>query len=61
MTQDELKKVIKNTQSDNRPMSNYSRVVVYVDGKIVAVITNNEVEQAENVDVRLKPVYDKQD
>lgn len=27
MTQDELKKVIKNTQSDNRPMSNYSRVL----------------------------------
>lgn len=60
MTQDELKKVIDKTQKDNRPMNYYSRVVVYVDGKIAAVITNNEVEQAENVDVRLKPVYDKQ-
>ena len=58
MTQDELKKVIDKTQKDNRPMNYYSRVVVYVDGKIAAVITNNEVEQAENVDVRLKPVYD---
>lgn len=60
MTQDELKKVIDKTQKDNRPMNYYSRVVVYVDGKIAAVITNNEVEQAENIDVRLKPVYDKQ-
>lgn len=60
MTQDELKKVIDKTQKDNRPMNYYSRAVVYVDGKIAAVITNNEVEQAENVDVRLKPVYDKQ-
>lgn len=59
MTQDELKKAIERTQKDNRPMNNYSRAIVYVDGKIAAVITNNEVEQAENVDVRLKPVYDK--
>lgn len=58
MTQDELKKIIENTQKDNRPMNNYSRAVVYVDGKIVAVITNNEIEQAENVDIRLKPVYE---
>ena len=40
-------------------MDYYSRAIVYVDGKIAAVITNDEVEQAENVDVRLKPVYDK--
>lgn len=60
MTQDELKKVIENTQKYNKPMNYYSRAVVYVDGKIAAVITNNEIEQAENVDVRLKPVYDKQ-
>ena len=40
-------------------MNYYSRAIVYVDGKIAAIITNNEVEQAENVDVRLKPVYDK--
>lgn len=60
MTQDELKKVIDKTQKDNRPMNYYSRAVVYVDGKIAAVITSNEIEQAENVDVRLKPVYDKQ-
>lgn len=59
MTQDELKKAIERTQKDNRPMDSYSRAIVYVDGKIAAVITNNEVEQAENVDVRLKPVYDK--
>lgn len=59
MTQDELKKTIERTQKDNRPMDYYSRAIVYVDGKIAAVITNNEVEQAENVDVRLKPVYDK--
>lgn len=58
-SQNELQEVIENTQKDNRPMNNYSRAIVYVDGKIAAVITNNEVEQAENVDVRLKPVYDK--
>lgn len=58
MTQDELKKTIERTQKDNRPMNYYSRAIVYVDGKIAAIITNNEVEQAENVDVRLKPVYD---
>ena len=59
MTQDELKKAIERTQKNNRPMDYYSRAIVYVDGKIAAVITNDEVEQAENVDVRLKPVYDK--
>ena len=59
MTQDELKKAIERTQKDNRPMDCYSRAIVYVDGKIAAVITNNDFEYAENVAVRLKPVYDK--
>lgn len=58
-SQNELQEVIENTQKDNRPMNNYSRAIVYVDGKIAAVITNNEVEWAENATVRLKPVYDK--
>ena len=39
-------------------MNNYSRAVVYVDGKIAAIITNNEIVQDDNVYVRLKPVYD---
>lgn len=58
-SQDELQEAIKRTQKDNRPMDYYSRAVVYVDGKVAAVITNNALEYAENVDVRLKPVYDK--
>ena len=58
-SQDELQEAIKRTQKDNRPMDYYSRVIVYVDGKIAAVITNNDFEYAENVAVRLKPVYDK--
>ncbi len=58
-SQDELQKAIKRTQKDNRPMDYYSRVIVYVDGKVAAVITNNDFEYAENVAVRLKPVYDK--
>ena len=58
-SQDELQEAIKRTQKDNRPMDYYSRAIVYVDGKVAAVITNNEVEYAENVGVRLKPVYDK--
>lgn len=58
-SQDVLQKAIKLTQKDNRPMNNYSRVIVYVDGKVAAVITNNDFEYAENVAVRLKPVYDK--
>lgn len=58
MTQKELQRAIENTQQDNKPMNNYSRVVVYVDGKIAAIITNNEIVQDDNVDVRLKPVYD---
>ncbi|MDB6258006.1 hypothetical protein ODU72_04845 [Lactobacillus amylovorus] len=58
MTQKELQRAIENTQQDNKPMNNYSRAVVYVDGKIAAIITNNEIVQDDNVDVRLKPVYD---
>ena len=58
-SQDELQEAIKRTQKDNRPMDYYSRAIVYVDGKIAAVITNNDFEYAENVAVRLKPVYDK--
>lgn len=58
-SQDELQEAIKRTQKDNRPMDYYSRVIVYVDGKVAAVITNNDFEYAENVAVRLKPVYDK--
>lgn len=58
-SQDVLQEAIKLTQKDNRPMNNYSRVIVYVDGKVAAVITNNDFEYAENVAVRLKPVYDK--
>lgn len=57
-SQDELQEAIKLTQKDNRPMNNYSRVIVYVDGKVAAVITNNDFEYAENVAVRLKPVYE---
>lgn len=57
-SQDELQEAIKRTQKDNRPMDNYSRAIVYVDGKIAAIITNNEIVQDDNVDVRLKPVYD---
>ena len=58
-SQDELQEAIKRTQKDNRPMDYYSRVIVYVDGKIAAVITNNDFEFAENVAVQLKPVYGK--
>ena len=58
-SQDELQEAIKRTQKDNRPMDYYSRVIVYVDGKVAAVITNNDFEFAENVAVQLKPVYDK--
>lgn len=58
-SQDELQEAIKRTQKDNRPMDYYSRAIVYVDGKVAAVITNNDFEYAENVAVRLKPVYDK--
>lgn len=58
-SQDELQEAIKRTQKDNRPMDYYSRVIVYVDGKVAAIITNNDFEYAENVAVRLKPVYDK--
>lgn len=56
-----LEKEIKRTQKDNTPMKDLSRVIVETDEenpRVLAVITNNMIEQASRILVREKPVYD---
>lgn len=55
-----MNELIKATQDNNHPITNYSRVVIETDEKnpkILAVITNDECETAEGLRARLKPVY----
>lgn len=55
-----MNELIKATQDNNQPITNYSRVVIETDEKnpkILAVITNDECETAEGLRARLKPVY----
>lgn len=56
-----LEKEIKRTQKDNTPMKDLSRVIIETDEnppRVLAVITNNMIEQASGILVREKPVYD---
>lgn len=56
-----MDELIKATQDDNHPITNYSRVVIETDEKnpkVLAVVTNDDCEAAEGLRVRLKPVYD---
>lgn len=57
-----MDELIKATQDDNHPITNYSRVVIETDEKnpkVLAVVTNDECETAEGLRARLKPVYGK--
>lgn len=44
--------------SNNNPISNYSRVVIEKENsELIAVITNDGCEVADGFRIRLKPVY----
>lgn len=52
--------VIKDTQKDNQSMKDWSRVVIETEEPNpvpIAVVTNDNFEVADGLQVRLKPVY----
>ena len=52
--------VIKDTQKDNQSMKDWSRVVIETDEPNpvpIAVVTNDNFEVADGLQIRLKPVY----
>lgn len=56
-----MDELLKATQTNNEPITNYSRVVIETDEKnpkILAIITNENSEVVKGLRIRLKPVYD---
>lgn len=52
--------VIKDTQKDNQSMKDWSRVVIETEEPNpvpIAVVTNDNFEVADSLQIRLKPVY----
>ena len=52
--------VIKETQKDNQSMKDWSRVVIETEEPNpvpIAVVTNDNCEVADGLQIRLKPVY----
>lgn len=52
--------VIKETQKDNQSMKDWSRVVIETEEPNpvpIAVVTNDNFEVADGLQIRLKPVY----
>ena len=56
-----FEEIINKTQSVNKAVSDYSRIVVETDEKnpkVIAVITNHDFEIADGYRIRLKPIYE---
>ena len=56
--------VLKDTQKDNQSMKDWSRVVIETDEPNpvqIAVVTNDNLEVADGLQIRLKPVYPDKD
>ena len=54
-----LRKMELKTNEDNRPMNNWSRVIIETDEanpQVLAIITNEEYELAKGLRIRLKPI-----
>ncbi|MEJ6075848.1 hypothetical protein [Lactobacillus johnsonii] len=54
-----LRKMELKTNEDNRPMNNWSRVIIETDEanpQVLAIVTNEEYELAKGLRIRLKPI-----
>lgn len=52
---------IKETQSLNKPMKDWSRIIIETDErnpKVLAIITADDYQLANGLKIRIKPVYD---
>lgn len=55
-----MTKAIKQTQKVNKPMKDFSRIIIQTDEenpKVIAVVTNDDFEIANGYALRGKPVY----
>lgn len=54
-----LRKMELKINEDNRPMNNWSRVIIETDEanpQVLAIVTNEEYELAKGLRIRLKPI-----
>lgn len=54
-----LRKMELKTNEDNRPMNNWSRVIIETDEanpQVLAIVTNEEYGLAKGLRIRLKPI-----
>lgn len=55
-----MAKAIKQTQKQNKPIKDFSRIIIQTNEenpKVLAVVTNDNFEVANGYAVRAKPVY----
>lgn len=60
MTTTSMTDAVKETQSVNKPMKDWSRVIIETDEKnpkILAVVTADDYQLANGLAIRIKPVY----
>lgn len=54
-----LRKMELKTNEDNRPMNNWSRVIIETDEanpQVLAIVTNEDYELAKGLRIRLRPI-----